>query len=167
MRRHAKAALGSSEKGSLLMFTKLRKHHAIITQILKLGKNDLEQLASFMGHTEKTHAEFYRLPNDVYQVAKVSKLLMLSKSTVLDENYKGKSLAEINVGTDLISDSDASADADDPEAEAAEQELALFRDDNDEGEQVAIIKKRCETNFGTVDQTTERSDRKILQKTHF
>lgn len=49
----------------------LRKHLAIITQILKLEKNNLEQLSIFMGHTEKTHKEFYRLPNDVYQTAKV------------------------------------------------------------------------------------------------
>lgn len=105
MRRIAKLALGNVKKAFLLMSTKLRKHLAIISQILNLDKYDLEQLAIFMGHTEKTHSEYYRLPNDVYQVAKVSKLL-LSKSAVLDEKYKGKSLAEIDIGNDncLLSD---------------------------------------------------------------
>lgn len=97
MRKQAKLALGSVEKALLLMSTRLRKHLAIITKILKLEKNELEQLATFMGHTQKTHEEFYRLPNGVYQTAKVSKLLMISKSRVLDDRYKEKSLSEIQI----------------------------------------------------------------------
>lgn len=38
---------------------KLRKHIATVAQILNLSKEDLKQFSKFMGHTEKTHAEFY------------------------------------------------------------------------------------------------------------
>ncbi len=44
-----------------LTSTRLRKQIAIVLQALNLSKGEREQLASFMGHTEKTHNEFYRL----------------------------------------------------------------------------------------------------------
>jgi hypothetical protein len=66
-----------------------------------MDKNELEQLATFMGHTEKTHSEFYRLPDDVYQTAKVSKLLLLAKNGSI-EQFKGKSLTEININDDIV-----------------------------------------------------------------
>ncbi|KAJ3666268.1 hypothetical protein Zmor_001721 [Zophobas morio] len=37
----------------------------------------MEQIARFMGHTEKTHMEFYRLSDDIYQTAKVAKVLLM------------------------------------------------------------------------------------------
>ncbi|KAJ8933290.1 hypothetical protein NQ314_014118 [Rhamnusium bicolor] len=36
----------------------------------------MERLAAFMGHTKKTHEAYYRLPQDIYQTAKVSKMLL-------------------------------------------------------------------------------------------
>lgn len=96
MRKYAKLALGDVKKAALLTSTKLRKHLGTIAQIFRMEKNDLEQLAQFMGHTEKSHAEWYRLPNDVYQTAKVSKLLMLCKEGREIEKFLGKSLSEIN-----------------------------------------------------------------------
>lgn len=38
---------------------KLRKHIATVMQILNLSKDEIKQFSSFMGHTEKTHQEFY------------------------------------------------------------------------------------------------------------
>lgn len=38
---------------------KLRKHIATTMQILSMTKNDCKQFSKFMGHTEKTHEEFY------------------------------------------------------------------------------------------------------------
>lgn len=101
MRKHARVALGDSNKASLITSTKLRKHLATIVQILKMDRNELEQLATFMGHTAKTHTEFYRLPDDIYQTAKVSKLLMLAKSNSI-EHYKGKTLTEIQIDENLV-----------------------------------------------------------------
>jgi hypothetical protein len=38
---------------------KLRKQIATVMQILNLTKDEAKQFANFMGHTEKTHNEFY------------------------------------------------------------------------------------------------------------
>lgn len=43
-----------------LTVVRLRKHIATVTQILSLKENDVEQLAKFMGHTKKTHEQFYK-----------------------------------------------------------------------------------------------------------
>ncbi|CAH0558692.1 unnamed protein product [Brassicogethes aeneus] len=74
---------------------KLRKQIATVMQILNLSNDELDQFAQFMGHTQKTHNEFYKLPQDIYQTAKVSKLLLLMERGA--EDYKGKSLNEINI----------------------------------------------------------------------
>lgn len=39
---------------------KLRKQIATVMQILNLNQEETEQFAHFMGHTEKTHNEFYK-----------------------------------------------------------------------------------------------------------
>lgn len=44
----------------LLTSTKFRKQIATILQIINFDQNEMEQVARFMGHTEKTHKEFYR-----------------------------------------------------------------------------------------------------------
>lgn len=38
---------------------KLRKHIATVMQILNLSKDETKQFSSFMGHSERTHQEFY------------------------------------------------------------------------------------------------------------
>lgn len=38
---------------------KLRKHIATVMQILNLSRTEAKQFSNFMGHTEKTHEEFY------------------------------------------------------------------------------------------------------------
>ncbi|KAI4468089.1 hypothetical protein MML48_2g00015671 [Holotrichia oblita] len=109
MRKHAKIALADVKKASLLTSTRLRKHLATITQIFKMDKTELEQLATFMGHTQKTHSEFYRLPDDVYQTAKISKLLLLSKENGI-EKFKGKLLEEIELDDEIIEENVSNED---------------------------------------------------------
>nr|CAI5821399.1 unnamed protein product [Callosobruchus analis] len=60
-----------------LTSTRLRKHLATLTQLFSMTESDIEQLATFMGHTVDIHKHVYRLPDDVYQTAKIAKLLML------------------------------------------------------------------------------------------
>ena len=158
MRKQAKLAFGNAEKARLLMSTRLRKHLAIITQILKLEKNDLEQLATFMGHTEKTHAEFYRLPNDVYQTAKVSKLLMLSKTKVLDEKYKGKSLADIDVDDCIVSENDADSEEEDDTREDINLQTQNTSDNNEEEEVVKQVKVKRGSKRTLVPWTTKQKE---------
>ncbi|KAJ8929612.1 hypothetical protein NQ314_017689 [Rhamnusium bicolor] len=43
-----------------LTSTKFRKHIATNLQLLCMEENEMEQIATFIGHTKKTHAEFYR-----------------------------------------------------------------------------------------------------------
>jgi len=48
--------------------TRLRKHVATVTQLLNLSESDIEQLATFLGHTKDVHKEFYRLSDSAFQV---------------------------------------------------------------------------------------------------
>lgn len=47
------------ENSAAISSNKLRKQIATIMQILNLTKNETKQFANFMGHTQKTHDEFY------------------------------------------------------------------------------------------------------------
>nr|CAI5827434.1 unnamed protein product [Callosobruchus analis] len=76
---------------------KLRKQIATIMQILNLSRDETKQFSDFMGHTQKTHEEFYELPVDIYQTAKVSKILLMMEKGTLPAAYKGKSLSELQV----------------------------------------------------------------------
>ncbi|XP_050517458.1 uncharacterized protein LOC126892068 [Diabrotica virgifera virgifera] len=77
----------------------------------------MEQFATFMGHTKKTHESYYRLPQDLYQTAKVAKLLIAVNSGQVAK-YKGKSLDEIT-----LSDNESLLDE-------TEAEKPLFHDQN-------------------------------------
>ncbi|KAK9880519.1 hypothetical protein WA026_011758 [Henosepilachna vigintioctopunctata] len=89
--------------------TRLRKHLATVTQLLQFSEQDLEQLSTFMGHTIKTHCNFYRLTDNMYQTAKVSKLLLLSTNEGL-EKYKGMKLDDIDIALDPIEEDIAPTD---------------------------------------------------------
>ncbi|XP_018569717.1 uncharacterized protein LOC108909779, partial [Anoplophora glabripennis] len=84
---------------------RLRKQIATVMQILSLSKDDIKQFSNFMGHTVKTHEEFYELPVDVYQTAKVSKLLLMIENGVPVE-HKGKSLSEIDIDFKFAEEND-------------------------------------------------------------
>ncbi|KAJ8932231.1 hypothetical protein NQ318_004433 [Aromia moschata] len=61
----------------------------------------LEQLTTFMGHTLDVHRKEYRLPDDIFQTAKIAKLLLLMESGDVGK-YQGKTLDEINLEEDLM-----------------------------------------------------------------
>ena len=65
-----------AKQPELLRATKLRKQIATMSQILNLKDNELDLLARYLGHDIRVHREYYRLPEDTLQVAKVSKLLL-------------------------------------------------------------------------------------------
>jgi hypothetical protein len=103
------------ESGALfpknLTSTRLRKHIATMSQIVNLKNNELDLLAGFMGHDIRVHREYYRLPENTLQLAKVSKLLFaLEKGNSKD--IKGRSLDEIDVN-DRFSGGESSEDSDD------------------------------------------------------
>lgn len=80
-----------------------------------MESNELEQLAAFMGHTQKTHTEWYRLPSDIYQTAKISKVLLLAQRNGIDQ-YKNCSLSDICLSNDdIIEDNNLDVDLDEIE----------------------------------------------------
>jgi len=86
-----------AQHAAQLRSTLLRKHVATLSQVLNLREHELDQLARYMGHDISIHRQFYRLPHDVYQTAKVAKVLMAMESGSIGQ-YKGKNLEEIEVG---------------------------------------------------------------------
>ena len=69
--------LSGAEHPENIKSTQLRKHMATMSQILCLKDNELGVLATFMGHNIQVHTEFYRLPENTLQGAKIAKILLL------------------------------------------------------------------------------------------
>ncbi|XP_071944631.1 uncharacterized protein [Antedon mediterranea] len=94
LRKHA--AVACLKNNHLLRFTKMRKHVATSSQILSLSENELNLLASFMGHDLLVHRAYYQVPDSVLRIAKLSKLfLSLEKSNLPAQ--KGKNLQTIAI----------------------------------------------------------------------
>lgn len=85
-----------AKNADALTSTKLRKHIATMSQVLSLRRHELDLLANFLGHDVRVHREFYRLPEQTLQVAKVSKLLIAMEhgETV---NLQGRNLDNVSV----------------------------------------------------------------------
>jgi len=79
--------------------TNFRKQIATMSQVLSLRDNELDILADFMGHDVRVHRQYYRLPEDALQVAKVSKVLMAMERGDIAEYY-GKNLDEITINAE-------------------------------------------------------------------
>ena len=84
------------ENADSMRSTKLRKHVATVSQILALNEHQLETLADFMGHDLRVHREYYRLPDTVQRVTRLSRLfLSLERGNLVSQH--GKSLEELHV----------------------------------------------------------------------
>ena len=59
----------------------------------------MDMLADFLGHDIRVHRQFYRLPMDTLQIAKVSKVFMAAESGDVAQ-YAGKSLDDIVINND-------------------------------------------------------------------
>lgn len=74
MRESANAC--GAERPDTLRSTTLRKQIATLSQVMNLQENELDVLATFLGHDIRVHRKYYRLADETIQVAKVAKLLM-------------------------------------------------------------------------------------------
>jgi len=93
--------------------TRLRKQVATVAQLLNLSEGDIEQLSTFLGHSKEVHKSFYRLSESAFQVAKVSKLLLMMEKGQGHE-YRRKNLDEIDINVDtLVSDEENVSNDDD------------------------------------------------------
>lgn len=54
------AELSGVRNKDLFTTTRLRKQIATVLQVMNITDNEMEQFASFMGHTKKTHENYYR-----------------------------------------------------------------------------------------------------------
>lgn len=89
----------NAENPMNLRSTIFRKHIATLSQIPNLRDHELYEQANFMGHDIRVHREFYRLPSDVLQTAKVAKILLAMERGEMS-NFKGKSLDDIDITPD-------------------------------------------------------------------
>lgn len=111
LRKFAKGC--GANQPNLLTSTALRKHIGTICQLLNLKENELEALATFMGHDKSVHKEYYRLPEDTMQLAKVSKILLQLEKGKIDR-CKGKNLDDLDFAdNEAIEEDELSADEDD------------------------------------------------------
>jgi len=115
---HQLAVQCGAKNPAHLTSTHLRKHIAT-SQILNLPEYELDILAGFLGHDLHIHRNFYRLPQDTLQLAKVSKVLLAyDKGNISD--YKGKSLDEIQIDNEAVCSED-SGDSDKNDNEDVDQ----------------------------------------------
>ncbi|XP_035981142.1 uncharacterized protein LOC110368365 isoform X2 [Fundulus heteroclitus] len=93
-----------------LTSTRLRKQVATLSTVLNLKKNEMDQLATFLGHDVRIHREFYRLPESTLQLAKISKLLIAMEKGKLSD-LQGKGLDDINIDPeDRVATTDEDSD---------------------------------------------------------
>jgi len=90
------AVQSETKNPSALTSTKLRKHVATMSQMLALKDNELDLLATFLGHDICVHRELYRLPEHTLQVAKVIKLLIAMEHGQT-KTLQGRNFDDINV----------------------------------------------------------------------
>ena len=78
-----------AKKPELLTSTRLRKQIASLAQVVCLNENELDSLATFMGHDLRVHTHFYTLPLDVMQIARISKLFLAAEQGKISD-FAGK-----------------------------------------------------------------------------
>ena len=73
----------------------MRLDVATTAQLRGLKEHEMDMLANFLGHDIRIHTEFYRMPLDVLQIARVSKVFLAAERGHISR-YAGKGLSEIN-----------------------------------------------------------------------
>ena len=68
---------------------------ATTAHVLGLKEHEMEMLANFLGHDIKIHTYFYRMPLDVLQIARVSKVFLAAERGH-SSRHAGKGLSEVN-----------------------------------------------------------------------
>ena len=94
---------------------RLRKYVATTAQVHGVIEHDMDMLANFLGHDIIIHTEFYRMPLDVLQIARVSKVFLAAERRH-SSRCAGKGLSEINTEdteeVELEDDDDIDEDVD-------------------------------------------------------
>ena len=72
----------------------LRKYISTCCQVLDLTTNEMEWVASHLGHTMDVEKTYYRMMSGAIEKAKIAKLLMLADCGRLDK-FQGKKLSDL------------------------------------------------------------------------
>jgi len=166
-----------AKKPQLLTSTRLRKHVACLAQVVSLRENELDSLATFLGHDLRVHSQYYRLPLDVVQTAKISKLFMAAENGTLTQ-FAGKTLDDITIAdneeVDSDSDTDTQTDVDElPSTVAAscsqDVDSSSYADDSNvtDGPNSLPQKRRVKKTRNSVVKKPWSSEEKEAVKNHF
>ncbi|KAK1877482.1 UvrABC system protein B [Dissostichus eleginoides] len=79
-----------AKQPEVLTSTRLRKHIATMSQVLNLKENEADQLADFLGHDIRVHRQYYRLPQGTLQLAKMSKIHLVTVTPIVMQMIKEK-----------------------------------------------------------------------------
>lgn len=120
----------------------------IMFLLLLLAVFDVEQLSNFMGHSKESHKSFYRLPDSVFQIAKVSKFLLMMEKGEVDQ-YRGKNFDEIDVNVEGL----VSEESDNENSDISDLE------DNDENQQDP--ESMTDQLTAILDSTTPNTERQV------
>ena len=77
--------------------TNMRKYLATVVQIMNLSENEMDQVATHLGHDLAIHRKYYRLPDSTVELSKIAKLLLSTEGTLasnLDDDPEGKRTVE-------------------------------------------------------------------------
>jgi len=66
--------------------------------VLNLSEQELQEVARHMGHELSVHRQYYRLQDDIVELAKVSKVLI-----AVEKGFPGQSLDDIDLSGKTVS----------------------------------------------------------------
>ncbi|KAJ8310494.1 hypothetical protein KUTeg_012359 [Tegillarca granosa] len=112
-----------AKKPDLITSTQLRKQLATMCQVLGLTENNQDILAKFMGHDIRVHRDYYRLPDSVYQLGKVTKILHAINSGSVSE-FAGKNFEDIEFSSKDTFTDESLDEIDSYESEENDEEIA-------------------------------------------
>ncbi|KAJ8321044.1 hypothetical protein KUTeg_002631 [Tegillarca granosa] len=84
------------EQPESLKFPTMRKYLATVVQVFGMKETDVAEVARHMGHELSVHRKFYRLQDDIIELAKISKLL-LAVERGKAHKYSGISLDDLDL----------------------------------------------------------------------
>ncbi|KAF5280779.1 hypothetical protein FQA39_LY18003 [Lamprigera yunnana] len=142
---------------------KNKKQIATLMQIINLDKTEYSQFAKFMGHTEKTHQEYYEITQDAFQTAKVAKLLTLFDKGKGTE-YRNKTLDNINIDpNNEIAECDDNADNHgEPTASPRYNSISHDKDEGNVADNAVVSRKNKKSN-----RIRWTAEQKKLVSSHF
>ncbi|XP_056011555.1 uncharacterized protein LOC130051986 isoform X4 [Ostrea edulis] len=142
----------------MITSTRLRKHVATVAQVLSLNKNDLEIMATFMGHDITVHRSFYRLPQETLQVAKMGRLLTALNNGSIGQ-YSGKSLEEIPLDETAELSSEEEMDENDNQEDQEDEVQGIQNPESSDMDNLTVAKPSATVTSSRQPSTTVTSSR--------